>query len=202
MVEETKTNKFNTKEIDETIRNINKVYETITQYSEDENFHKLFIPRVSDYIKALKMKCINEDDLKELKDAIEIRNVSPMEQLRQRGWICHWSLFVHFTQKDSYDNFLDFFSDRVYIQTMQNICPWLLRYYGVAILLSTKRKNMIRDLLNEIQDLSHLYTDPILSFITTLYDSFDIDLTQIKLKETLLLMKNDFFFMCSYTKIC
>ena len=140
----------------------------------------------------------SKDDLKDLKEAIEIRNIAPMEQLRQRGWICHWSLFVHFTQRDSYDSFIEFISDRCYIQTMQNICPWLLRYYAVAALLSSRRKNVIRDLLNEIQNLSNLYTDPILSFVSTLYNSFDIDLTQVKLKESLLLMKNDFF-LCAHT---
>jgi translation initiation factor 3 subunit E len=63
----------------------------------------------------------------------------------------------------------------------------------VAVLLSPRRKNMLRDLLNEIQNMAYLYSDPILAFIVTLYDTFNIDETQLRLKEALVLMKNDFF---------
>ena len=141
----------------------------------------------------------SKDDLKNLKEAIDIRNVSPMEQLRQRGWILHWSLFVHFTQREGFDLFLEFVSDRAYMQAIQNICPWLLRYYAIAVLLSPRRKVLLRDLLNEIQNIGYLYTDPILGFVESLYDNFDIDLTQQKLKETLIVMKNDFF-LCSHAQ--
>ena len=141
----------------------------------------------------------SKDDLKNLKEAIDIRNVSPMEQLRQRGWILHWSLFVHFTQREGFDLFLEFVSDRAYMQAIQNICPWLLRYYAIAVLLSPRRKVLLRDLLNEIQNIGYLYTDPILRFVESLYDNFDIDLTQQKLKETLIVMKNDFF-LCSHAQ--
>ncbi len=57
---------FDKKNIDETIRSINKMYENIHQFDEDENFDRLFIPKVSDYMKGLKMQCINEEELKEV----------------------------------------------------------------------------------------------------------------------------------------
>lgn len=135
----------------------------------------------------------SKDDLRALKEVIEVRNTTPMEQLRQRAWILHWSLFVHFTQRDSFDSFLEFACDRVYTQTIQNMCPWLLRYFVVAALLSSRRKAILKDILNDIKNTAYLYSDPILSFVSTLYLEFDIDATQQKLKESLLIMKNDFF---------
>lgn len=141
----------------------------------------------------------SKESLKAVKDTIEVRSMAQLDQLKQRAWILHWSLFVHFTQTNSHDAYLDFVTDRAYIQAMQNVCPWLLRYYAVAVLLSPRRKNMLRDLLNEIQNMAYLYSDPILSFIVTLYDTFNIDNTQLRLKEALALMKNDFF-LCVHSQ--
>jgi hypothetical protein len=65
MVENTK---LNTKEIDETIRNINKVFDVLNQFAYDDNFDMLFVPSINDYIKSMKMKCNNEDELKQMKE--------------------------------------------------------------------------------------------------------------------------------------
>ena len=35
------------------------------------------------------------EDLHAVKDAIETRNTSPIDQLRQRAWLMHWALFVY-----------------------------------------------------------------------------------------------------------
>ena len=140
----------------------------------------------------------SKESLKAVRETIEVRSSAQIDQLKQRAWVLHWCLFVHFTQKNSHDAYLEF-ADRAYIQTMQNVCPWLLRYYAVAVLLSPRRKSMLRDLLNEIQNMAYLYSDPILSFIVTLYDTFNIDETQVKLKEALALMKNDFF-LCVHSQ--
>lgn len=34
--------------------------------------------------------------LRELKGCIEFTNAPPLEQLQQRSWLLHWSLFVFF----------------------------------------------------------------------------------------------------------
>lgn len=66
-------------------------------------------------------------DFHAVKDAIENRNIAPMDQLRQRGWLMHWGLLVLLNQRDGPDALYDFFSEKIYLQTLENLCPWLLR---------------------------------------------------------------------------
>ncbi len=133
-------------------------------------------------------------DLNAVKEAIEIRNISPIDQLRQRAWLLHWALFVHLNQRDGVDALADLFAEKAYLQTMENLCPWLLRYYTAAVVLSpSRRRSMLRDVLNEISCMSYQYSDPITLFLESLFTHFDFDEAQIKLKECQELVKNDFF---------
>ena len=52
---------------------------------------------------------------------------------------------------------------------------------------------MMKDLLLEIQSLSHEYSDPITQFVEALFDRFDFDEAQRKLKESQEIIRNDFF---------
>ncbi len=134
------------------------------------------------------------NDLNAVKESIEVRNVNPMDQLRQRGWLMHWSLFVYLNQRDGMEALVDLFSERYYLQTLENLCPWLLRYYTVAIILSPiKRKTALKDILQEISSMSYLYSDPLTQFLDSLFDAFDFDIAQVKLQECSKLVKNDFF---------
>jgi hypothetical protein len=67
-------------------------------------------------------------DFYAVKEAIESRSISPMDQLRQRGWLMHWGLLVLLNQREGgADALYDFFSEKIYLQTLENLCPWLLR---------------------------------------------------------------------------
>ena len=134
------------------------------------------------------------ESLSKVKESIDIRNVAPLDQLRQRAWLLHWGLFVHINQRDGVDALVDFFSEKVYLQTLENLCPWLLRYYTAFVILSAnRRRTHLKDLLNEIQSMSYLYSDPITEFLESLYNQFDFDEAQQKLKECQDLVKSDFF---------
>lgn len=132
-------------------------------------------------------------DFNAVKEAIESRSISQLDQIRQRAWLMHWSLFVFLNQRDGTELFIDFVSDKIYLQTMENVCPWLIRYYSCAIILSKRRKVLIRDLLNEISCISHLYSDPITQFLESVYDQFSLNDAQVKLQQCLSIMKYDFF---------
>jgi translation initiation factor 3 subunit E len=134
-----------------------------------------------------------KEGLKAVKDSFEIRSVNAMDQMRQRSWLMHWGLFVHLNQRDGFDALIDFMTERNYIQTTENITPWLMRYYVSAVILSPRRKFLIKDCLNSINNLSYLYTDPVLQFVQALYDQYDFDAAHLKLKECVVLMNNDFF---------
>merc|ERR1711871_188791 len=128
-----------------------------------------------------------------VKEAIENRNIAPQDQLFQRAWLLHWSLFVFLNQRDGHDAHSDFLSDKYYLQTLENLCPWMLRYYALSVIVGSKRKDRMMELLTEIQSLKHVYSDPITEFIEALFDRFDFDLAQQKLKESQVIVRNDFF---------
>ena len=128
-----------------------------------------------------------------VKNAIESRSIAPMDQLRQRAWLMHWGLFVFMNQRDGYDLHADFFHEKSYLQTLENLCPWMLRYFAFTVIIGQRRKTMMKDLLAEIQSMSYLYSDPITQFIECIYDRFDFDEAQQKLKECQSIIKNDFF---------
>lgn len=135
-------------------------------------------------------------DLQAVKEAIEVRNSSHMDQLRQRAWLMHWGLFLLLSPRDQIgaESLADLFSEKPYLQTLENLCPWLLRYFTAAVILSpNRRKTMLRDLLREIQAMSYLYSDPMTQFLDSLFDQFDFDAAQVKLEECRQLVKSDFF---------
>lgn len=132
-------------------------------------------------------------DLNAVKEAIESRSIPPVDQLNQRAWLLHWGLFIFLKQNNGCDLLLDFFSEKVYLQTLENLCPWLLRYYSCAALLSSKRRHIMRNTLEEIQSISYLYSDPFTQLVESLYDRFDLDEAQVHLSKCMESMKQDFF---------
>lgn len=133
-------------------------------------------------------------DLAAVKESIEVRNVAPIDQLRQRAWLMHWGLFVFLNQRDGADALVGLFSEKPYLQTLENLCPWLLRYFSAAVILSPiRRRSMLRDLLKEIKAMSYQYSDPMTLFLDSLFDQFDFDEAQLRLQECQKLVKDDFF---------
>ncbi len=146
-------------------------------------------------------------DFQSIKEIIEKTSMPPSDQIRQRAWLLHWALFVYITRVDGVgsggvDALADLFAEqhkaketvRTYSTTMENLCPWLLRYYTAAVILSPSRRRKYLKLLNdEIQEFSYLYSDPITQFLESLYREFDFDVAQVKLAECQGLLKRDFF---------
>lgn len=135
------------------------------------------------------------------------RKNNPSELLKQRSWLLHWSLFIFFspsiqnpasttitspTARCEY--LLDLFMDRNYLTTIENYCPWLLRYIVVALILSpNKRKNYLKDLLNEINLFSYSYNDKILTFFSDVYNNFNLESSYKLLLECKNILQIDFF---------
>jgi translation initiation factor 3 subunit E len=59
--------------------------------------------------------------------------------------------------------------------------------------MSSKRRDILRNSLEEIQSVSHLYSDCFSQLVESLYDRFDFDEAQEHLKKCLEIMKQDFF---------
>merc|ERR1719347_780270 len=119
---------------------------------------------------------------------------NPLQALQQRAWLIHWSLFVFFNHPKGRDHIIDLFLFQPqYLNTIQTMCPHILRYLTTAVITNKRRKNVIKDLVKVIQQESYTYKDPITEFVECLYVNFDFDSAQQKLRECESVLANDFF---------
>ncbi|RKP07229.1 eIF3 subunit 6 N terminal domain-containing protein [Thamnocephalis sphaerospora] len=133
-------------------------------------------------------------DLYSLRDAVEQRPYdTPVQQLEHRAWLIHWSLFVFFNHPRGRDGIIDTFFQPNFLNTIQNVCPWIVRYLAAAVVNNRRRKNYMKDLVRVIQQTSYMYQDPVTKFITSLFVDYDFDAAQLMLKECEKLLENDFF---------
>lgn len=131
---------------------------------------------------------------KAVKEAIDSRTITSIDQLRLRTWLLHWALFIFINQDSGIELLIDLFMEKSYLQTIENLCPWLLRYYAAAIILSPiRRRSHLREVLLQISLTSYLYSDSITLFLVSLFENFDFDEAQNKLIECQELIKYDFF---------
>jgi len=135
------------------------------------------------------------DEMNKIRDFIDNKvQFTPLVQLQQRTWLIHWSLFVFFNHPERRDDIIDLFLYQApYANTIQTVCPWILRYLTAAVITNKKRRNVLKDLVRVIQQESYTYRDPITEFLECLYVKFDFEGAQQKLLECETVLKNDFF---------
>jgi translation initiation factor 3 subunit E len=75
-----------------------------------------------------------------------------LELLQQRAWLVHWGLFVYFNFPKGRDEIIDMcLNQQPYLNTIQVLCPHILRYLAVAVVTSKhKQKNSLKDLIKVI----------------------------------------------------
>jgi len=132
-------------------------------------------------------------EMNNVKQAIEERTAPALQQLQQRSWLLHWSLFVFFTHPRGRDMIIDLFFEEKYMQALQTNCPWLLRYLTTAIIVNKRGRAALKDLVWVVQHEAHSYQDPITKFLECLYVHFDFDRAQIELRECEKVLVSDFF---------
>ena len=127
------------------------------------------------------------EDLNRLKEFIDTTPCEPLKQLQQRTWLIHWSLFVFFNHETGLDAIIDLFLYQPeYANTIQTVCPHILRYLTTAVIAQSqtqKRRDVLKHLVKVIQQESYTYRDPITEFVECLYVNFDFDGAQKKLRE-------------------
>ncbi|THU71333.1 hypothetical protein C4D60_Mb04t00300 [Musa balbisiana] len=108
---------------------------------------------------------------------------SPLNQLQNRIWLMHWSLFIFFNHESGRNGIIDlFFQDR-YLNAIQTNAHHLLHYVATAVIGNKRRSNMLKELVKVIQQEQHCYEDPLTEFLEFLYVNYDFDGAQKKLKE-------------------
>eukprot|EP00937_MAST-01D_sp_MAST-1D-sp2_P005962 g5962.t1 len=134
------------------------------------------------------------EDLSRLRDAIDAREgSSELQKLQQRTWLIHWGLFVFFNHPEGRDHIVDFLCQQRMLEAMQCNCPWVLRYFATAFIINKRRRNLLKELVRTIQQLRHVYADPVTELLEALYVSFDFDGAQAKLRECEAVLASDFF---------
>lgn len=137
------------------------------------------------------------EDINALKDAIDAtgRNVmlNPLQQLQQRSWLIHWSLFVFFNHENGRNGITDMLFQEKYLNTIQTNCPHILRYLTTAVITNKRRRNVLKDLVKVIQQETYNYSDPITEFVQCLYVNFDFEGAQGMLQKCEDTIKQDFF---------
>lgn len=170
-------------------------------------FHRILVsPSDKNYLNGLWGKLASEilmqnwdtalEDLKRLQQFIDESTFgTSLETLQQRTWLIHWSLFVFFNHAKGRDLIIELFLyQKQYLNAIQTMCPWILRYLSTAVVINKgSRRNVMKDLVKVIQEESYTYKDPITSFIEDLYVNFDFDGAQQKLRECETVLANDFF---------
>jgi len=137
-----------------------------------------------------------KDDLSKLRAYIDSEPFDTEQELLQhRAWLLHWSLFIHFNTSTGCDEIIEMFlNQQAYLNTIQIICPHLLRYVAVAVISKNeKQKNTLKDLVNIIGMERENYNDPITGFLACLYIDSDLEGAQEKLKECKAMFNGDFF---------
>lgn len=134
------------------------------------------------------------DDIKRLKDTIESKQQStPQQQLQQRVWLMHWSLFVYFNHELGRDALIDLFMQDRYMNAIQAAAKHLLRYVAVAAVTNRRRHSMLRDLVRVLDQEKEHFADPITSFLRALFLECDFEEAEQQLKECDAALSSDFF---------
>jgi translation initiation factor 3 subunit E len=120
--------------------------------------------------------------IREVKQVIEAKGGSALEQLQQRSWLLHWSIFIFFSHSTGRDELISMFFEEKFLQAIQTNSPWLLRYLVASVILtrgtgvgSNKQMQIMRDLIRVLEQEQGSYSDPIIQFLECLYVHFDFD---------------------------
>ncbi|OQR97164.1 eukaryotic translation initiation factor 3 [Achlya hypogyna] len=132
-------------------------------------------------------------DITRLNEAIDNSGKPALEQLQQRTWLLHWSLFVFAWHEEGRDAIVDFMMQSRCLEAIQTNAPWLMRYLAAGVILHKKRRQLIKELLRIISVDDKSYRDPIIEFLECLFVHFDFDQAQTQLLECKHVLASDFF---------
>lgn len=136
--------------------------------------------------------------------------VNEIQMETEKAWLLHWTLFIYFNLEDNeYKKFIEFFKRK--LNTVQVLCPHLLRYYTVAVVINEvfasqsplfymstapgitgANKNIIQ-LANILEQEKNNYSDPITEIVRLLIVEHNFEGASRALLESIDVHKNDFF---------
>ncbi|XP_021724199.1 eukaryotic translation initiation factor 3 subunit E-like [Chenopodium quinoa] len=134
------------------------------------------------------------EELNRLKEIIDSKAfTSPLNQVQNRIWLMHWSLFIFFNHDNGRTQIIDLFNQDKYLNAIQTNAPHLLRYLATAFIVNKRRRPQFKDFVKVIQPEQCSYKDPITEFLACVYVNYDFDGAQQKLRECEEVILNDPF---------
>ncbi|KYR00313.1 proteasome component region PCI domain-containing protein [Tieghemostelium lacteum] len=133
-----------------------------------------------------------------LKQQIDVHG-TPVDQLYQRAWLVHRSLFIYFNYQENKSLLFELFLDEKYLIAIQTACPHILRYLAVAIINNKRRQQSmlfqrnLNTLVRIIEQEAYTYRDPVTLFIHNLYVKFNFEEAQNQLSQAEKVLANDYF---------
>ncbi|XP_060177357.1 eukaryotic translation initiation factor 3 subunit E isoform X1 [Lycium barbarum] len=134
------------------------------------------------------------EELNRLKEIIDSKSFStPLNQVQNRIWLMHWSLFIFFNHDNGRTQIIDLFNQDKYLNAIQTSAPHLLRYLATAFIVNKRRRPQFKDFIKVIQQEQYSCKDPITEFLACIYVNYDFDGAQQKMRECEELILNDPF---------
>uniref|UniRef100_A0A2N9F806 Eukaryotic translation initiation factor 3 subunit E n=1 Tax=Fagus sylvatica TaxID=28930 RepID=A0A2N9F806_FAGSY len=134
------------------------------------------------------------EELNRLKEIIDSKSfASPINQVQNRIWLMHWSLFIFFNHDNGRTQIIDLFNQDKYLNAIQTSAPHLLRYLATAFIVNKRRRPQFKDFIKVVQQEQHSYKDPITEFLACVYVNYDFDGAQKKMRECEEVILNDPF---------
>jgi translation initiation factor 3 subunit E len=145
------------------------------------------------------------EEILKVKENIDQRLFNnPYSQLESRTWLIHWSLFPLFNNDVARDQLLELLFSPSYINTIQTLCPWVLRYLAAAVISNRTRsrnsntyQKQLKDLIKIVRQEAYEYSDPVTDFVKALYVDFDFEAAQKCMSASEELLEGDFFLTSS-----
>lgn len=148
--------------------------------------------------------------------------LSKSEVLTHRCWLMHWSLFILFKASPGqshqvvghemanprgsqvkidntlvspkvWEKLVDLFVSEPYLLLVSLQAPHLLRYISALFLRERRLKSFVKDLTHVLGQDVEAYKDPVTEFLLSLHQDLDFDVAAEKLKEVMVLVKQDYF---------
>lgn len=141
------------------------------------------------------------EEIQKVKESIDTRLFNnPLAQLQHRTWLIHWSLFPFFNYDAARETLTELFFSPAYINTIQTLCPWILRYLTAAVITNRQRsrnsnayQKQLKDLIRIVKQEGYEYSDPLTDFVRALYVDFDFEEARNKLELAEEILRRDFF---------
>jgi translation initiation factor 3 subunit E len=134
------------------------------------------------------------EDIGRLREAIDgAPFLTPLMQLQQRTWLMHWGLHVFWNHENGKNALVDLFLQPPFAAAITVNAQHLLRYLAAAVVVSKRRRSVLKELIRLIQAEAYEYSDPVTQLLECLFVNYDFDGAQQKLAECEAVLDADYF---------